>query len=53
MRRAYYAGAWTILFRLRDVCGSDEVSEDQGVEIMAGLEAECQAFFADIKAGRA
>jgi len=54
MRRAFYAGAHSILYAIMRVLspGSDDVTATD-LEIMQSIEAEATAFAEDIKAGRA
>lgn len=50
-RRAFYAGGYAMLLLVKHI--PDELSEDDGVEFLKSLEAECLEFVAKIKAGRA
>lgn len=50
MRRAFYGGAWAVLCAAYGI-GDESVSEEQGVEILAGLIRECETFKA-IQANR-
>lgn len=52
MRRAFYAGVWGLMCEVKRV-GTDEVSEDAGVAYFESIVAECQAFRAELLAGRA
>lgn len=51
-RRAFYAGAGLLFEKLTNAVGPDDVSEDDGVEIMASVQTEIEAFLRDVKAGR-
>lgn len=43
MRRAFYAGIWSALCRLKEV-GGPNVSEDEGVAMLADWVEECERF---------
>lgn len=51
-KRAFVAGAKAVLGIVVAI-GEDDVSEEQGVEILEGLQGECRAFVADVLEGRA
>ena len=51
-RRAFYAGAAHLFGGLTDAVGPDEVSEDMGMDIMAGVQAELDRHIADVLGGR-
>lgn len=51
MRRAFYAGAWSMLCAVERL-GNEAVSEEQGVVALEKLKAECQAFVFLVKKGR-
>lgn len=51
-RRAFYAGAQHLFSVYFDI-GGDEISEDQGVEILEEIKAELQRFVRDVVAGKA
>lgn len=42
-RRAFYAGAWELLWRLAEL-GDDSVSEDAGAEVLEATKREIEAF---------
>lgn len=42
--RAFYAATWALLMALRDVIGSDEMSEDEGLEALEALKTECESY---------
>ena len=50
MRRAFYAGARTMLSLHLDTC---DLSKDEWITNMQGWHAECTQFAQDVKAGRA
>lgn len=50
-RRAFYAGAGLLFENLTNAVGADEVSEDAGVDIMAGVDDEIRQFFKDVERG--
>jgi hypothetical protein len=50
-RRSFYAGAWAALQLLMAAAGED-VPDEQGAALLNGWLAECEAFAADVKAGR-
>lgn len=52
-RRAFYGGAIMILAALMGAVGTDDVSEMDGVVIMAEIHDEMTAFLEDVKQGRA
>lgn len=52
MRRAFYAGAWSMLCAVRDI-GDDGVSEADGVVTLEAMRRELEAFQFLIKKGRA
>lgn len=52
-KRAFYAGAGLLFEKLTNAVGPDDVSEDAGVAIMAGVDDEIRRFLNDVKAGRA
>jgi hypothetical protein len=43
-RRAFYAAAHSMLLLLLHTIGDEHVSEDEGVAVLEGLKAECEAF---------
>jgi hypothetical protein len=51
-RRTFYAAAFAILVLMRDVLGSPDVSEEEGVAVMQGMVEECDRFKEDLLAGR-
>lgn len=51
-RRAFYAGAGLLFEALANAVGPDDVSEDAGLDIMRGVDAEVRAFLRDVAAGR-
>jgi hypothetical protein len=53
MRRAFYAGAQSILFRVIQSFAPDSEPTDADVQIMENLHQELQDFAALVKAGRA
>lgn len=46
-RKAFYAGCLSMLLFTRDVVGSPEVPEEQGVEVLERMLAECETFCRD------
>ncbi len=50
-RRAFYAGAWSMLTTLTTKVGADDISEDDGAEAIATLQREVMAFAADVERG--
>lgn len=46
MKLAFYGGAATIIIFLRDVVGSDDCPEDEGIRILGAMLDECKAFAA-------
>ena len=52
MRRAFYAGAWSMLCAVRGI-GDDSVSEEQGIETLEAMRRELEAFSFLVKKGRA
>jgi hypothetical protein len=50
-RRGFYAGAWALLTTMMAL-GSDEIDEDQGVDILESVKAEIEAFYRDVNEGR-
>lgn len=52
MRRAFYAGAEALL-RINFEIGGENVSEDQGMTILNGLNEECFDFAKQVAAGKA
>lgn len=51
-RRSFFAGAAHLFGALTDAVGADEVSEDAGMDIMAGVEAEIGAHIEGVLEGR-
>ena len=51
-RRVWYASAAHLFDALTDAVGPDDVSEDAGMDIMAGVQAEIEAHIADVLGGR-
>jgi hypothetical protein len=47
-RRAFYAGSYFMLTNLREGIGDDAVSEEDGVQHLERLQAECETFLADL-----
>jgi hypothetical protein len=52
VRRAFYAGAQSVLALFTDI-GGDDVSEDEGVVRLERFHEECRQFGRDIQEGRA
>jgi hypothetical protein len=52
MRRAFYAGAWWFLSGFASL-GEPDVSEEEGVRALEAAKAEIDAFYRDLRAGRA
>lgn len=52
MRRAFFAGAGRLFESLTNAVGTDDVSEDAGMDIMQGVEDEIRAFLRDVEGGR-
>lgn len=52
MRKAFYAG-FTCLLLICMRLGDDEVSEEEGCELLSALEVECRAFLTAPKGGEA
>ena len=46
-KRAFSAGAWAILMALKAI-GEPEVSEDEGVDFLDGLQREGEEFYRDL-----
>jgi hypothetical protein len=44
MRRAFYAGAWSILCSVRHIGGNDSISEQDGAAMLESLVRECERF---------
>lgn len=53
MRRAFYAGTYSMLIIQRDMIGHPDVSVDAGVRALVGMLAECERFQRDMLAGEA
>ena len=53
MRRAFYAGVYSLLLLCRDVLGSPLVSEAEGERALESQLAECEAFQREMLEGRA
>jgi hypothetical protein len=51
-KRAFFAGAQALIQAVVAI-GEDDVTEDQGVEILEDCQRELQAFLADVTGGRA
>jgi hypothetical protein len=51
-RRVWYASAAHLFSALTDAVGPDDVSEDAGMDIMEGVQAELDAHVRDVLAGR-
>jgi hypothetical protein len=43
-RRAFYAGSYALLMAVANTIGDDAIGENEGVEILESLQAECEAF---------
>jgi hypothetical protein len=52
-KRAYYAGAFTILGLLTDIVGPDEEPTDAEVAELEAIHEECRRFFKDVERGKA
>lgn len=51
-RRVWYASAAHLFEALTDAVGPDDISEDAGMDIMAGVQAELDTHIQDVLAGR-
>lgn len=51
-KRAFVAGAKAVLGIVTAI-GEDDVSEDQGIDILEALHIECRTFVEDVLSGRA
>ena len=51
MRRAFYAGAWAMLWGMHAL-GADDVPEDAGCDWLEARRAEMEQFQRDVLAGR-
>lgn len=47
MRKAFVAGAWSLLIAMREI-GEPHVTEEEGLQYLAAREAECLQFKADL-----
>ena len=52
LKRAFVAGAKAILEIVTQI-GEDDITEDQGVEILESIHEECRTFVKDVLEGRA
>lgn len=52
MKRAYYAGAWTMLMLSKEL-GDDKYTEESAVKILEKYESELKAFTAQVAKGKA
>jgi len=53
MRRAFYAGAESILFRVIQSFAPESEPTDEDLKIMENIDRELKEFARDVKAGRA
>ena len=52
-RRAFYAGARTVMAVLQEIGNHDDISEEAGAGIMASMKLELDRFKLDVMFGRA